>query len=104
MGLIHDDLIIDGRLIRFRTNIPQIIQVKRSRRLPLLIVNSRFIVLYKLGVHEALQCNVLPCRVTNQCYHIVDLSSIYAIYDPKTDKLTFHVHFNITAKYLLKGS
>jgi hypothetical protein len=42
-------------------------------------------------------------NVINQSYHNVDLSSIYAIYDPKTDKFTFHVPFNIAAKYL-KGS
>ena len=43
-------------------------------------------------------------NVTSQNYHDVDLSSVYAIYDPKTDKFTFHVPFSISAKYLLKGS
>jgi hypothetical protein len=43
-------------------------------------------------------------KATNQSFHNVDLSSIYAIYDPKTDKFTFHVPFSIAAKYLLKGS
>ena len=43
-------------------------------------------------------------EVTNQSYHNIDLSSIYAIYDPETDKFTFHVPFSIAAKYLLKGS
>jgi hypothetical protein len=43
-------------------------------------------------------------KATSQSYHNVDLSSIYAIYDPKTDKFTFHVPFSIAAKYLLKGS
>ena len=43
-------------------------------------------------------------KVISQSYPNVDLSSIYAIYDPKTDKFTFHIPFNIAAKYLLKGS
>jgi hypothetical protein len=43
-------------------------------------------------------------KATNQSFHNVDLSSIYAIYDPKTDKFTFHIPFSIAAKYLLKGS
>jgi hypothetical protein len=43
-------------------------------------------------------------KATSQSYHNIDLSSIYAIYDPKTDKFTFHVPFSIAAKYLLKGS
>jgi hypothetical protein len=34
----------------------------------------------------------------------VDLSSIYAIYDPKTDKITFHIPFNVAARYLIEGS
>ncbi|MGH9976102.1 MAG: hypothetical protein ACRD8Z_09755 [Nitrososphaeraceae archaeon] len=34
----------------------------------------------------------------------VDLSSIYAIYDSKTDKLTFHIPFDMAARYLIKGS
>ena len=40
----------------------------------------------------------------SQKYENVDLSSIYAIYDPGTDKFTFHVPFEIAARYLLKGS
>lgn len=43
-------------------------------------------------------------KATSQSYNNMDLSSIYAIYDPKTDKFTFHVPFSIAAKYLLKGS
>jgi hypothetical protein len=35
-------------------------------------------------------------------FNNVDLSSIYTIYDPKTDKFTFHVPFGIAAKHLLK--
>lgn len=42
-------------------------------------------------------------KATSQSFHNVDLSSIYAIYDPKTDKFTFHVPYSIAAKYLLKG-
>jgi hypothetical protein len=41
---------------------------------------------------------------TTQNFNDVDLSSIYAIYDPGTDKFTFHVPFDIAARYLLKGS
>ena len=41
--------------------------------------------------------------VLNQNFTNVDLSSIYAIYDPKTDKLTFHVPYSIAAKYLFTG-
>jgi hypothetical protein len=39
--------------------------------------------------------------VINQKYENVDLSSVYAIYDPSTDKFTFHVPFEIAARYLL---
>lgn len=42
--------------------------------------------------------------VINQKYDNVDLSSIYAIYDPQSDKFTFHVPFEIAARYLLDGS
>jgi len=42
--------------------------------------------------------------VLNQNFTDVDLSSIYAIYDPQTDKLTFHIPFSIAAKYLFAGS
>ena len=42
--------------------------------------------------------------VSNQNFTNVDLSSIYAIYDPQTDKFTFHVPFSIAAKYLFAGS
>ncbi len=41
-------------------------------------------------------------EVTNQKFKDVDLSSIYAIYDPKTDKFNFHIPFDIAARYLLK--
>ena len=41
--------------------------------------------------------------VLNQNFTNMDLSSIYAIYDPKTDKLTFHVPYSIAAKYLFTG-
>jgi hypothetical protein len=43
-------------------------------------------------------------EITNQNFNDVDLSSIYAIYDPKTDKFTFHIPFDIAARYLIKGS
>ena len=42
--------------------------------------------------------------VSNQNFTNVDLSSIYAIYDPQTDKFTFHVPFSIAVKYLFAGS
>jgi hypothetical protein len=42
--------------------------------------------------------------VLNQNFTNVDLSSIYAIYDPQTDKFTFHVPFSIAAKYLFARS
>ena len=41
--------------------------------------------------------------VSNQNFTNVDLSSIYAIYDPQTDKFTFHVPDSIAAKYLRLG-
>ena len=41
-------------------------------------------------------------EATNQNFKDVDLSSIYAIYDPMTDKFNFHVPFDIAARYLLK--
>ncbi|MGA9151000.1 MAG: hypothetical protein WBZ36_10500 [Candidatus Nitrosopolaris sp.] len=41
--------------------------------------------------------------VSNQNFTNVDLSSIYAIYDPKTDKFTLHVPYSIAAKYLFTG-
>ena len=40
----------------------------------------------------------------SQKYENVDLSSIYAFYDPETDKFTFHVPYEIAARYLLSGS
>ena len=43
-------------------------------------------------------------EITTQTFNNVDLSSIYAIYDPKTDKFTFHVPYDIAARFLLKGS
>jgi hypothetical protein len=42
--------------------------------------------------------------VLNQNFTNVDLSSIYATYDPQTDKFTFHVPYSIAAKYLFAGS
>ena len=41
--------------------------------------------------------------VMNQNFTNVDLSSIYAFYDPHTDKFTFHVPYSIAAKYLFTG-
>ncbi len=41
-------------------------------------------------------------EITNQNFNDVDLSSIYAIYDPTTDKFKFQVPFDIAARYLLK--
>jgi hypothetical protein len=41
--------------------------------------------------------------VLNQNFTNVDLSSIYAIYDPQTDKFTPHVPYSIAAKYLFTG-
>jgi hypothetical protein len=41
-------------------------------------------------------------EATNQNFKDVDLSSVYAIYDPMTDKFNFHVPFDIAARYLLK--
>jgi hypothetical protein len=43
-------------------------------------------------------------EITNRNFNDVDLSSTYAIYDPNTDKFTFHIPFEIAARYLLKGS
>lgn len=43
-------------------------------------------------------------EIINQKYENVDLSSIYALYDPETDKFTFHVPFEIAARYLLNQS
>ncbi len=40
----------------------------------------------------------------SQKYENVDLSSIYAFYDPETDKFIFHVPYEIAARYLLSGS
>jgi hypothetical protein len=42
--------------------------------------------------------------ILNQNFTNVDLSSIYAIYDPQTDKFTFHVPYSLAAKYLFTGS
>src|SRR5215467_14698127 len=41
--------------------------------------------------------------VLNQNFTNVDLSSIYAIYSPQTDKFTLHVPYSIAAKYLFTG-
>ncbi len=43
-------------------------------------------------------------ELTKRNFNDVDLSSTYAIYDPKTDKFTFHIPFDIVARYLVKGS
>jgi hypothetical protein len=43
-------------------------------------------------------------EMISQKYENVDLSSIYAFYDPETDKFTFHVPYEIAARYLLNGS
>ena len=40
----------------------------------------------------------------SQKYENVDLSSIYAFYDPETDKFIFHIPYEIAARYLLSGS
>jgi len=40
--------------------------------------------------------------IINENFNNVDLSSTYMIYDPMTDKFTFHVPFGIAAKYLLR--
>ena len=39
--------------------------------------------------------------IISQKYEDVDLSSVYAFYDPQTDKFTFHVPYDIAARYLL---
>jgi hypothetical protein len=39
--------------------------------------------------------------IISQKYEDVDLSSIYAFYDSQTDKFTFHVPYDIAARYLL---
>src|SRR5829696_2319491 len=38
-------------------------------------------------------------EMISQKYENVDLSSIYAFYDPETDKFTFHVPYEIAARY-----
>jgi hypothetical protein len=43
-------------------------------------------------------------KLIKQKFNDVDLSSIYAICDPITDKFTFHVPFDIAARYIIKGS
>ena len=43
-------------------------------------------------------------ELTNQNFNDVDLSSTYAIYDPKTDKFIFHIPFEVAARFLLNGS
>jgi hypothetical protein len=53
-------------------------------------------------VMEARAVNVRN-GVLNQNFTSVDLSSIYAIYDPQTDRFTFHIPFSIAAKYLFTG-
>jgi len=39
--------------------------------------------------------------IINKNFNNIDLSSTYMIYDPMTDKFTFHVPFGVAAKYLL---
>jgi hypothetical protein len=39
--------------------------------------------------------------IINKNFNNIDLSSTYMIYDPMTDKFTFHVPFGIAAKYLI---
>ena len=56
-----------------------------------------------LPVMQARDVNVRN-GVLNQNFTNVDLSSIYATYDPQTDKFTFHVPYSIAAKYLFAGS
>lgn len=41
--------------------------------------------------------------VIKQNFEDVDLASIYAIYDPTTDKFQFHVAFDLAARFLLEG-
>jgi hypothetical protein len=43
-------------------------------------------------------------EIISQKFNDVDLSSVYAIYDPMTDKFTFHIPFDLAARYLFKGS
>jgi hypothetical protein len=43
-------------------------------------------------------------EIVSQKYENVDLSSIYALYDPETDKFTFHIPFEIAARYIINGS
>ena len=43
-------------------------------------------------------------EITNKNFNDVDLSSTYAIYDPKTDKFIFHIPFEVATRYLLNGS
>jgi hypothetical protein len=43
-------------------------------------------------------------EMISQKYENVDLSSIYAFYDPETDKFTFHIPYEIAARYLISGS
>ena len=40
--------------------------------------------------------------IINKNFNNIDLSSTYMIYDPMTDKFTFHVPIVVAAKYLLK--
>jgi len=43
-------------------------------------------------------------EIVSQKYENIDLSSIYALYDPETDKFTFHIPFEIAARYIINGS
>jgi hypothetical protein len=38
-------------------------------------------------------------EIINKNFTDVDLSSTYAIYDPRTDKLTFHIPYDMAAIY-----
>ena len=40
--------------------------------------------------------------IINKNFNDIDLSSTYMIYDPMTDKFTFHVPFGVAARYLLR--
>jgi hypothetical protein len=57
---------------------------------------------YDFQVMQAGNVNVSN-GITNYSFNNMDLSSIYAIYDPATDKFTYHIPFEIAAKYLLKN-
>jgi hypothetical protein len=74
--------------IKVKTNVKKISQSNNTR--------------IDFPVMQAKDVNVRN-GVLNQNFTNVDLSSIYAIYDPKTDKITLHVPYSIAAKYLFTG-